>query len=284
MLVAENESATPSGAGFGDLDFEKVGERTVLRKVFARNPLRLLTPRNLGAAAWVYSSSYGGGLVGGDHLDIRLRVRSKAMAVILSQSTTKIYRSPLGCSQSINGHVEEQGFLAMIPDPVSCFSGSSFAQKQNYRLDDGASLLLVDTLNCGRSAAGERWLFDRFQSQIRVSRREQPIFFESLLLDSRAGNLARRNGRFNTHCLFMMTGPALLGPGAAILETLAATRVSARADLVCSASRLSDGLRDSESMMVRMAAVSTEELARALRGYLDFLPGLLGDDPWARKW
>ncbi len=278
MLVTESVSNAVDKAGFGDLDFEKVGGRTVLRRAFARNPLRLLTPRNHGHGAWVYTSSYGGGLVGGDSLDLRLRVRKEATAVLLSQSTTKVYRSPLGATQSIFACVEAGGFLALIPDPVSCFAGSSFLQKQNYVLDDDASLLLVDTMNCGRYASGERWLFDRFHSRIQVCRNKQPIFFESLLLDSRAGNIAERNGRFNTHCMIFVTGPRLLDAGNELLASVAGARPHAQADLICSASRLSDGV------LLRMAAISTEELSRALRGYLKFLPQLLGDDPWARKW
>ncbi|MBI3555195.1 MAG: urease accessory protein UreD [Deltaproteobacteria bacterium] len=277
-------------SGYGELDFEKVGARTVVRTAFARNPLRLLTPRNHGVGAWVYTSTFGGGLVGGDHIDIRVHVRSHATAVILSQSTTKIYRSPAGTSQSIEGRVEAGGFLAMIPDAVSCFAESSFEQRQSYELAAGASLVLVDSMNCGRSGSGERWLFDRYRSQIRVSRNQKPIFLESLLLDSRAGELASRGGRFNAHCMLLLTGPELAEARSELLASVgqahqymsgacggAQSRV--RAEMVVSASPLGD-----DGVLLRLAATSSEQLTRAVRGFLDFLPRKLGDDPWQRKW
>ena len=60
-------SARP-GTGF--LDVARVERRSVVRRAFATSPLRLLTPKNHGSAAWVYASSYGGGLLGGDQADV----------------------------------------------------------------------------------------------------------------------------------------------------------------------------------------------------------------------
>jgi urease accessory protein len=38
-----------------------------------------------------------------------------------------------------------------------------------------------------------------------------------------------------------------------------------------------------EVLVIRMAAVSLEAALRTIREHLAFLPGLLGDDPWARR-
>ena len=57
------------------------------------------------------------------------------------------------------------------------------------------------------------------------------------------------------------------------------TRASPPADVVLAASRLRDG-----GVFVRMAGVSTEKAWRALRDHLSFLPPLIGDDLWSRKW
>src|SRR5207245_10808543 len=50
----------------GHLAFERAGTATALRRAYAESPLRLLTPRNHGNAAWVYTSTLGGGLLDGD--------------------------------------------------------------------------------------------------------------------------------------------------------------------------------------------------------------------------
>jgi urease accessory protein len=54
--------------------------------------------------------------------------------------------------------------------------------------------------------------------------------------------------------------------------------VAPRAPVVISASRLAD-----DAMLVRLAAISVEELIRELRARLHDIPLLLGDDPWARR-
>ena len=51
---------------------------TVLTRASATSPLKLLNPRNAGASAWVYAATYGGGLVGGDSLSMRVEVGPRA--------------------------------------------------------------------------------------------------------------------------------------------------------------------------------------------------------------
>ena len=266
-------------AGCGELDFEKVGNRTILRRSYAKAPLRLLTPKNHGDAAWVYSSNYGGGFVDGDQIDLQLQVRSKAKAVLLTQASTKIYRTPQGASQTLRAQVESDASLLILPDPLVCFSGSKFLQRQEIDLSDRASLLLVDTVTSGRHASGERWMFDQLRNQIRVNRSGKPIFIESLLLDQKTGSIGDRMGRFNAVCLVLMFGPDFLEVGKSILNSVQSQALRSKADFVTAVSPLGD-----DGVVLRMAAVSGEELGISLREMLHFLPGYLGDSPWARKW
>ena len=269
-------------AGRGELDFEKVRNRTILRRAYAKAPLRLMTPQNYGDAAWVYTSNYGGGLVDGDQIDLRLRVRSHAKAVLLTQSSTKVYRSnhlnPQGSSQTLNCQVESDASLVVMPDPLVCFAGSKFLQCQEFQLQDRASLLLVDTVSSGRHASGERWLFDRLKNQIRVYRGQKPLFIESLLLDSKIGDIAARMGRFNAHSVCVLFGPDFSEFGKAIVASLENKPNGRRSELVCAANSIG-----SDGFILRMAAVSLEELETRLRDALHFLPDYLGDSPWARR-
>ncbi len=52
-----------------------------------------------------------------------------------------------------------------------------------------------------------------------------------------------------------------------------------RSDQLIAAAPVGDG-----GCLLRVAGTSVEQAARTIRGYLGFVPGLLGDDPWARKW
>ena len=181
----------------------------------------------------------------------------------------------------------------MLPDPVSCFEGSSYTQKQDYRLARGASLIVFDAVSSGRYGSGERWLFDSFASRIHVRRESRLVFFESLSLSGREGSLAQRNGRFNAQGLLYLTGPAFEGPARELVTALAAQPLKKRATLAISAAVLSlapahevGGSQGAgrQGVVVRLDSESTEELMMAARGALGFLPALLGDDPWIRKW
>jgi urease accessory protein len=266
--------------GSGALDFESVDGRTVVRQALARSPLRLLNPQNHGQGAWVYTSSYGGGLVDGDSLALQVRVRSRAQAVLLTQSATKVYRSERGSSQSVEATVEAGATLVSIPDLVMCFESARFSQTQTFRLGSGSSLLLVDGISCGRHASGECWRFDRYESKIRVFQENMPVFLESLLLDSSIGNLASRNEPFNAFAIALMIGPAFEAFGRELEKRVAGEPLNGDPHLVRSASAVAGG----RGTLLRLAAIESQDLVAGLREFLAFLPEQLGDDPWARKW
>jgi urease accessory protein len=72
-----------------------------------------------------------------------------------------------------------------------------------------------------------------------------------------------------------VAGPLFAGVRAAFLD---GEPVVAGARSVTSVSRLAE-----DTAVVRLAAISVEELIRELRARLAAIPALLGDDPWARR-
>ena len=57
---------------------------------------------NAGASAWAYAATYGGGLVGGDSVSMRVEVGAGASALVATQASTKVYRSDRGaCALSV---------------------------------------------------------------------------------------------------------------------------------------------------------------------------------------
>jgi urease accessory protein len=71
----------------------------VLTRGSATSPLKLFNPRNAGASAWAYLATYGGGLVGGDQVRMRIEVGPQAAALVSTQASTKVYRSARRASQ-----------------------------------------------------------------------------------------------------------------------------------------------------------------------------------------
>ena len=259
------------------MTFSHVGERTVVRHAYSTSPLKLLNPRSHSTAAWVYLASYGGGLVGGDALRIDIDVERGAAAVISTQASTKVYRSPRGASQQLRAGVADDALLVLAPDPVVCFARSSYAQDVEIRLAERGSLVLVDWVGAGRIASGERWQLDHFTSVTQIWCGHRRLLYDSLRLTPEDGDVADRMGRFNTLLTVVVAGFA--ADAARILQEIAGMPLEKKSDLLISANPLGEG-----ALLLRIAAVSTERAGQMLRRMLAFLPPQLGDDPWSRKW
>jgi urease accessory protein len=80
----------------GHLAFGQAGTRTAVQIAYAESPLRFLTPRNHGSAAWAYTSTLGGGLVDGDRLELDITAGPGARAFVSSQGPTRVLRSTRG--------------------------------------------------------------------------------------------------------------------------------------------------------------------------------------------
>jgi urease accessory protein len=264
-------------AGRGTVAFERAGARTVLRAARAESPLRLLTPRNHGHAAWVVTASLGGGLVDGDAVRLDVSVGPGAAGLLGTQASTKVYRCPTGtCRQDLSARVGEAGVLVILPDPVACFAGARYEQSARIELSASASLVLVDAFTAGRSARGERWDFARYAARTTVSREGRLLLADAIVLDPAHGDLRARMGRFEAFATL-----AVFGPWAAPLREAALAGAGARpgGPAVSAASPLGD-----DGAVVRVAGISVEAVTAAVRERLAGLGALLGDDPFARKW
>ena len=276
------EERAPAEAVFpriaGRLDFERVGPRTVVRSALPMGPLRLLTPKNHGHAAWAYTSSLGGGFVDGDAVRLDLRVARGAAAFLSTQGATRVYRSPRGCTSETRAEVAAGALLALVPDPTACFAGARFKSRCEVDLGSGASLVLLDALSAGRSHRNERWAFQTYSSGLRLAMEGRVVLDETLLLEPAHGPLAERLGRFDLLATLLLAGAPLAAAREEVSRRIEAVPVGARSALIESKSRLGP-----DATLVRIAAVSVEEGLARIRSHLRFLPALLGDDPFSRR-
>ena len=252
--------------------------RTTVTDAYAASPLRLLMPRNSGHAAWIYLSSFGGGLVDGDRYGVDLTVEAGASALLATQASTKVYRSASGTSHELDARVVGDGRLILLPDPVVCFAGARYRQRQTIDLSSDGGLIVVDYLSSGRHAAGERWAFDSYTAMLSVRIDGRRVVHDVTRLDSSDAPIGDRMGRFNVVAFVLMLGPPVRQYAAQLIERSRTRRVERRAPVLWTASEVGDGC------LVRIAAASFEPAAQAVRDTLAFVPDLLGDDPWARKW
>jgi len=266
-------------AGTAHLTFERSGSATILTRAFAKSPAKLIATKGRAATCWVYTATLGGGLVGGDQIELTAEVTAGSRALLTTQASTKVYRSARRSKQTITATVDGPGLLAVVPDPVVCFEDSNFTQAQRYDLHADATLVVVDWLTSGRHAAGERWAFSRYESRLDITRNARPIVFDSVVLERHLDSVAERMGRFDVILTAVLTGPLVAAAADRIVGATATTPIGRGADLVVSAARLRDG-----GALVRMAGVSVERLGHTLREHLSFLSPLVGDDLWSRKW
>ncbi len=264
--------------GSGAIVIAARGDRSIVARARAESPLKLLFPRNHGSAQWVFTATYGGGLVDGDAIALDVDVLDGAAALVSTQSSTKVYRSPRGTSQTLRGRVGEGALLAVLPDPVACFAGARYAQRAEVTLAAGASLLFVDSMTCGRAARGERWDFARYASRTTITRGGRALAIDATVLSPDDGDLRARMGRFDALATAFAFGPRARASRDALLA-VGAVDAPVRGDVVAAASHLGD-----DGAVVRLAATSTAALLAALRRALAPLAEVLGDDPFARKW
>ncbi|KAJ2286139.1 hypothetical protein IWW55_007057, partial [Coemansia sp. RSA 2706] len=121
-----------------------------------------------------YVLSYGGGLVHGDRIHVRAAVHAQCALLLLTQGSTKVFRKGARTASS-NGtgdqtvqtmelSVHQDALLCLLPDPVTCFAGSRYHQRQAVDVHPGGSLLLLDWMTSGRMSRGERWQLDKYLS------------------------------------------------------------------------------------------------------------------------
>lgn len=258
------------------------GGRSVVTRAYATSPLRLLTPKNHGSAAWVYTSSYGGGLVDGDRVALNVDVGPGAAVFLSTQASTKVYRSrrsPQGTSTELHACIATEGLLAVIPDPIVCFAASRYRQVQSFDLAADGGLVVLDWVSSGRHASGERWAFHEYVARLRARVDGKLVLHDVLALRAGDGDLRERLGRFDVLAVLLILGTRLRERAAEVAARVAEIPVRRRPEQLAATTPVGKC-----GCLLRVAGTSVEQTARTIREYLGFLPVLLGDNPWARKW
>lgn len=169
-----SSSSSTTKPGYGEVEIRAFANSSSIATLTSSYPLRLVSPPARGHArtAIVFSLTFGGGLVAGDQVDMRVRVQPKARLALLTQGSTKIYKAPsraVCTEQHLTATVEEGAALVLLPDPVQPFKCSSYRQSQAFYVHpQHSSLLLLDWVSAGRAARGEAWSFFQWRGRNEV--------------------------------------------------------------------------------------------------------------------
>ncbi|XP_038689914.1 urease accessory protein D isoform X2 [Tripterygium wilfordii] len=164
-------------------------------------------------AVWIYSLTYGGGIVSGDSISCEFTIRDGCTAVLTTQASTKVYKS-LGskCSeQFMEARVGSDALFAVIPDPVTCFSTARYSQKQVFRLASDSNLVIVDWITSGRHERGEKWDFELYKSTNHIiSDDDQPFFLDTVLLEREGiASMVEHMWNYQVIAMVILWGPKL---------------------------------------------------------------------------
>ena len=158
------------GPGWSTLEVAQVRGKSRLIACKSIQPLKLLQPGAPTSACHVVLASYGGGMVAGDVIRLRITGRAGARLVMSTQASTKIFRSIDGAvaEQHTVGELAENTLAVIFPDPVVLQAESRYRQTQEWHLQPTSLLLLVDWFHSGRMDQGERFAFTSLHSELRV--------------------------------------------------------------------------------------------------------------------
>ncbi|KAK1257577.1 hypothetical protein QJS04_geneDACA014363 [Acorus gramineus] len=290
----------------GLIEVEKVRGKSTVTRCFSKYPLKFIVPSKVGSsdtdAIWVYSLSYGGGIVSGDSISCGVTVGDGCTVALTTQASTKVYKSldAKHSEQVLEARIGKESLLAVIPDPVTCYAAAKYCQKQVFHVVSESNLVLVDWLTSGRHKSGEKWDFDIYKSANHIILEgDQPLFLDSLLLEQGCSmSISQRMHDYHVIAMVVLLGPKLKHLQSQLQEEVKETMsknlrmpVSSsghytrngptynpqRPALIASCSPFGPM---GAGLVVRIAAVTTESVYNFLRHHLASLEPLLGVPPY----
>jgi urease accessory protein len=217
--------SSTSRAGCGSIVLGVLPPDTpALQDVSYQYPLKLVAPDPLPPPSHgvdvnsprlihtVFLLTYGGGIIAGDAIDLDVRLESGTRLILLTQGSTKIFKTPnpsLVSRQHMMVHLRQDAALVYLPDPVQPFAHTAFSQSQKYHLNnEQGSLCACDWVTSGRSARGENWDIHEYKSRNEVwtlddAGKKRLLLRDNLILD--------KNGRTDMALSSRMDGYSVFG-------------------------------------------------------------------------
>ena len=286
-LSTSRSLATSTG---NHVTVEAVRGRSRLTANRFEEPLRILNPQNSGDFVQLYLSSYGGGFVQGDRIDLTIEANPESAAFIGTQANTRVY-SPDGartCGQILRGTLAEKARLIMWPDPLVLHADSVFDQQQEWHMSSSSELTLLDIIAPGRMNNGELFAFDRLTTRVTITVDGQPFITDHYRFhpesDSPLDPAQYAQYRF-------LLALYLIGPGVARHEDELADRLTADGFMTDAQHHSGQALtslvalRDN-ALILRSMLSDSRQVDRIRQSLTDVLTstGISGNMTWGRKY
>ncbi|MBK9083330.1 MAG: urease accessory protein UreD [Rhizobiales bacterium] len=172
--------------------FAAHGARTRVAEVYESGGYRLRFPR-AGEACEAVIVNTGGGVVGGDDVEIALEAGAGAHVVATTTAAEKIYRSD-GATARVKVELDAGpgARLDWLPQETILFDGASLVRRLDVSLAADARVTLLESVVFGRGAMGESCGAGLFHDRWRVRRDGRLVFAEEMRFDGRIDSLLDR--------------------------------------------------------------------------------------------
>jgi urease accessory protein len=196
---------------------DKFTGQTVLANSRQEPPLKVVRAFSVrDGAALAHLHNVSGGLLGGDHLALKVNVGAGAQVQLTTTGATRIYRprrESLPANQSNEFSVNERALLEYVPDAIIPYAGARFSQATTIHLEQGAGLFWWEILAPGREARGEAFAYDCVEMKTDAIALGQPIARERVRIEprKRSPQSFGRLGPYKTWATFCI---ARVGPNA----------------------------------------------------------------------
>ena len=119
------------------------------------------------------------GLVGGDTLDMQVRVGSGAHALVTTPGATRFYRSEAGlATQQVHAHIAGGARLEWLPLEALAYSGCDALNRARFELEPGAELMTWDITALGLPNAHQPFEQGRFEQHLEIAGPEGTLWLE----------------------------------------------------------------------------------------------------------
>ena len=153
-----------------------------------------------------------GGVVGGDELNVDIKVSDDAHAVITTPGAAKWYKANGKISkQSVHIQLDANASLEWLPQEAIFFDAANVQLSQAITLAKGARYIACDILCLGRSASGETFNTGRITQRSTIRRDGKLIWFEQGALTAGTAQMTSALG-----CNGHMVCATLIAAGATV--------------------------------------------------------------------
>ena len=185
------------------ITFDLHNDVSILTEQLSIKPLKIVNPKPQNQTGVCMLTSYGGGFVEGDVVELDVLCKEHTTSIVSSQANTRVYESNgIQCKQKLNLEIEKNAFHVFFNDPLVMHNGGNFIQENTIQLKADSVLLFIDWFSAGRTANGESFAFQNFETSTKIEQEKETILWDNFKITPENMDV-HSPGMFGDHSSFL---------------------------------------------------------------------------------